>query len=911
MALGWSEIRSRAATFAYEWRNQGYEKGQSQTFWIEFFEVFGISQKRVAVFEKKVKKISGNEGFIDMLWKGVLLIEQKSAGKDLQKAHKQATEYFPGLTDDELPRYILVCNFERFHLYDLVEGSDIEFALAELPSKLELFGFMIGFTWNKPTESEKVSIAAAEKMAKLHDSLKSINYTGQKLEKYLVRLLFCLFADDTSIFDKSIFHDLIAGTKPDGSDLAQVLADLFGRLNTPPEARLKIEDKLSAFPYVNGDLFADPLPIAAFDSQMRKVLLESCGFDWGFITPSIFGSMFQAAMSDEQRREMGAHYTEESNILKAINPLFMDDLNSEFELAKVNKKKLQAFHDKLASLKFLDPACGTGNFLIIAYRELRRLEIKVLEAVHTIESSQGTTIQMRLDVKAHSRINVDQFHGIEIDELACEIARVGMWLMDHQCNMELSKAFGGYYAHLPLTKAAVICNANALTIDWSAVCPVYELSYILGNPPFLGKSLMSKEQKADVEAVITEPNGKPVKGSGNLDYVSAWYYKSAQLMWNNPNIRTALVSTNSITQGEQTALVWKTLIEGYRIKIDFAYRTFRWTSAARGKAAVHCVIIGFSNDSILTKRRIFDEDLEIVANNVNPYLVDALNIFVERRTKPLCNVPVMVGGGKPSDGGHLILDEEERHALILAEPNAEKYIRRYYMGDDLINNIKRYCLWLVNCPPSELKSMPHVRARVERVRQMRLNSKKPATQAKSDTPMLFDEIREMKGDYYVAVPVVSSEHRKYIPIDFLSVDNIPGNKLFAICEIGLYEFGVLTSSIHMAWMRAVCGRLESRYSYSNTIVYNNFPWPEPNDKQRQAVEAAAQKVLDARAQYPDESLATLYDPTLMPAELAKAHKALDNAVKNAYGGKGFATEAERVADLMERYMLLTLGKNGI
>jgi hypothetical protein len=906
MALGWSEIRSRATTFAYEWRGHSSERGDSQTFLNEFFEVFGISRKRVAVFEQKVKTIGGNAGFADMLWKGVLLIEQKSAGKDLEKAYRQATEYFPGLTDDELPRFILVCNFERLRLYDLIGGTDIEFALSELPSKVELFGFMIGFTWEKPPENEKVSVAAAEKMAKLHDSLKAINYTGRKLEQYLVRLLFCLFADDTGIFDKNIFRDLIAATKPDGSDLAQVLADLFNRLNTPPENRLKIEDKLSAFPYVNGDLFADALPIAAFDGKMRKALLESCGFDWGFITPSIFGSMFQAAMSEEQRREMGAHYTEESNIQKAINPLFMDGLAAEFELIKNNAKKLQAFHDKLARLKFLDPACGTGNFLIIAYRELRRLEMKVLEALYTAGAKRGAPIQMVLDARDRSKINVDQFYGIEIDELACEIARVGMWLMDHQCNMELSKAFGGYYVRLPLTKSAIICHANALAVDWDTVCPANELYCILGNPPFLGKSLMTNEQKTDLEAVVTTLDGKVVKGTGNLDYVSAWYYKAARVMRQNVNVRAALVSTNSITQGEQTALVWKTLIDGYKVKIDFAYRTFRWTSAARGKAAVHCVIVGFSRDEVLTKRRIFDADLEVAASNINPYLVDAPNVFIENRSKPLCDVPDMYSGIKPVDSGYYLFNEEERSEFIANEPKSASLFKLFLGAEEFLKNKKRYYLDASKCTPSELGSMPLVRERVTNVRKFRAASKKNATRQLSETPTL-PECGYMPDGNYLLVPSHSSENRAFIPIGFMSKDTIASNACLVIPNATLYHFGILTSNVHMAWVRTVCGRLESRYRYSAGIVYNNFPWPTPNDRQRHAVESAAQGVLDARAHFPNESLATLYDPTLMPPILAKSHKALDNAVKTAYNTKGFASESERVADLMERYRGLVGG----
>jgi hypothetical protein len=905
MALGWSEIRSRAATFAYEWQNHGYEKGESQTFLNEFFEVFGISRKRIAIFEAKVKKIGGDAGFIDMLWKGVLIIEQKSAGKNLEKAYKQATEYFPGLTDDELPRFILVCNFEKFHLYDLTQGTDIEFALSELPSKVELFGFMIGFTWVKPTESKKVSTDAAEKMAKLHDSLKDINYTGRKLEQYLVRLLFCLFADDTGIFDKKIFRDLIAGTKPDGTDLAQVLANLFSHLNTPPEKRLKIEYELSAFPYVNGGLFADFLPHAAFNSQMRKILLESCNFDWGFITPSIFGSMFQAAMSKEKRDEINAHYTEESNILKVIKPLFMDNLDAEFETVKNDTKKLNDFHDKLASLKFLDPACGTGNFLIIAYRELRRLEIKILDAIYKKKSLHGADIQMMFAVRDCSKIDIDQFYGIEIDEFACEITRVGMWLMDHQCNMELSKALGGHYLKLPLEKSVTIYYKNALTFDWNSACPANELSYILGNPPFEGARKKNSEQKDDLKNVITEPNGKPVKGYGNLDYVSAWYYKAAQLMQQNLQLRAALVSTNSITQGEQTTLMWKTLIESYKIKIDFAYRTFRWTNAARNNAAVHCIIVGFSRNIVHTKRWIFDADLEPEeVENINPYLMNAPNVYIENRTKPLCDVPMMGIGNKPIDNGNYLFTKEEMREFITLEPLSEKWFRPFYGALEFINNEPRYCLWLGDCPPSELNKMPYAIKRVENVRKFRLSRESEGTRKIANTPRRF-HVENMPDSDYILIPAHSSENRVYIPIGFMAKNAITSNACLIVPNATLYHFGILTSNLHMTWTRTVCGRLESRYRYSAGIVYNNFPWPTPNDKQRQAVETAAQGILDARALFPNDSLARLYNPMLMPSELAKAHTTLDNAVKNAYGGKGFASEAERVADLMKRYKKLS------
>jgi len=906
MALGITEIRSRATTFAHYWRNATSEQGDTHTFWNEFFEVFGISRKRVATFEFNVKKLGERRGRIDMFWPGVLLIEQKSAGESLEKAFSQALDYFPGIEEHELPRFILVCDFARFHLYDLIDATDIIFPLAELPARVEAFGFMTGVVWNKPPENEKVSLAAAEKMEKLYQKMMSINYTGRKLKQYLVRLLFCLFADDTSIFSKNAFTELIAETKPDGSDLARTLADLFERLNTDEKDRLKIEDRLSAFPYINGDLFAEVLPMAAFDAEMRKLLLDSCAFDWGFITPSIFGSMFQAAMDEDERSELGAHYTEESNILKAINPLFMDALNAEYEEMKSNPRKLKSFHDKLANLRFLDPACGTANFLIIAYRELRRLEIKVLESLLSSKSTDGT-FQMTLDVTAYSKINVDQFYGIEVDELACEIARVGMWLMDHQCNMELSKALGEYYVRLPLTKAAVIFHANALTIDWNEICPAHELEYILGNPPFYGARLMTKEQKADLIAVVIDPAGKPVKGSGNLDFVSAWYYKSAQLMVRNPKIRAALVSTNSITQGEQTAIVWKTLMEEYKVKIDFAYRTFVWTSAARGKAAVHCVIVGFSHERLQTSRRIFDGDLEIDAENINPYLVAALNVFIENRKKALCDVPQMNYGTFALDDGNYTIPYAEYLEIVSTDPHAVTFLRPFIGARELLHNEKRFCVWLRGAKPSEIIKSTVIKQKIGAVKEWRSKSNRGTTAALADTPTLFAEMRQPNSTY-LAIPTASSEIRKYIPIAYLSPDIIASNQLYIIPDATLYHFGILTSEVHMAWVRTVCGRIKSDFRYSASIVYNNFPWPNPTEKQKQAVEVAAQGILNARNIFPNESLAILYGSKTMPPELAKAHRALDTAVKKAYGGKGFASEAERVADLMERYQALIKGE---
>ena len=953
--LGFSEIRSRATTFAYEWREANYEMGQSQSFWLDFFTCFGISPKRVATFEERVKKLGGKTGRIDMLWKGVLLIEQKSRGQDLEKAHKQALEYFPGLADHELPQYVLVCDFYNFHLHDVAKGTEVRLTLPELPSKVELFGFMIGQTKERPTDYEKVSIEAAQKMAALHDSFKAIGYGGEELQTYLVRLLFCLFADDTGIFDKNIFYDLIESTREDGSDLAETLDGLFVRLNTPEHRRLKIEDRFTHFPYINGDLFDTRLPNAAFDKKMRHILLSSCNFDWGHITPSIFGSLFQAVMTLEERRAMGAHYTEEANILKVINPLFMDGLRSEFELARNDSKKLGQFHDKLAKLTFLDPACGTGNFLIIAYRELRNLELEVLEAKHSKDFTQG-----KLDAAEFSKINVDQFHGIEIDPLAVEIAKVGMWLADHQCNNALSGRFGRYYVRLPLTTRAKIIHANALKTDW----PVTD--YILGNPPFVGARLMTKGQKDDLTSVIVDSGNRPVRNSGNVDYVAGWYYKASQSMHKNITTRTALVSTNSITQGEQTATIWQTLMQDYGMKIGFAYRTFRWTSQARGKAAVHCVIVGFGNREAIDKpvgdgRReaidkpagfgsietidklsgkigktespstksiprnaksrggfqspdidsssphmfpatkvIYDGELVLPANNINAYLVDAANVFISSRKTPLCDVPEMVFGNMPNDNGNFLFNDNEKFEFTSKEPSSEKWFRKIVGSQEFINSISRWCLWLEGISPGELKNLPMVNERVKNVRELRLKSTREATRKLADFPARFGEVRHPDGDYLL-IPRVSSENRMYIPIGFMSKNVITSDSALIIPGATLYHFGVLTSNIHMAWVRAVCGRLESRYRYSANIVYNNFPWPSPSDKQKEAISKAAQAVLDARSLFPKDSLATLYDPSLTPDALAKAHRELDRTVAKAYGDKGFATEGERVADLMERY----------
>ena len=899
MPLSWNEIKDRALKFSREWGNESAENAEAKSFLDAFFNVFGVPRKRVATFEQRIKKLDGRSGYIDLLWKGILLIEQKSRGKDLDRAFQQAKDYFPGLKDRDAPRYILVSDFARFRLYDLEEGKQHEFTLAEFYKNVRLFGFIAGYQTTAYKEQDPVNIQAAERMGRLHDKLKEIGYEGHHLESYLVRLLFCLFAEDTSIFERRQFQDLIEQrTSEDGADLDQWLSSLFQVLNAPLEKRLKKRDEqLLAFPYVNGSLFAELLPDAAFDTCMRQLLLDCCALDWSRISPAIFGSLFQSVMDATLRRNLGAHYTSEKNILKLIKPLFLDELRAEFERVKTNKKRLAEFHQRLATLQFLDPACGCGNFLVIAYRELRLLELDVLRALDKGDAS--------LDVSQFNILcDVDQFYGIEIEEFPAQIAQTALWLMDHQMNMRVSEEFGRYFVRLPLQKSATIVHDNALRKDWREIIKPEALSYILGNPPFGGKKEQSKSQKEDMAVVFAD-----VPSAGLLDFVTAWYRKAADYMADNPKIKAAFVSTNSITQGEQVGVLWPDLMRR-GVKIHFAHRTFQWSSEARGKAAVHCVIIGFALYDTEDKR-IFDyetpqaEPHEIKAKNINSYLVDAPSYFLERREKPICDVPEINKGSEATDFGFLVLSPEERADLIKSEPLSEKWIRPFIGGDEYINNVERYCLWLQGIEPNEIKSMPKVMERVKKVQAARTASKKERTIEWAKFPALFTENRQPKASYLV-VPKVSSERRYFIPIGFVSEDWIASGSVQVIPSATLYHFGILSSSMHMAWMRTTAGRMKSDYQYSNTIVYNNFPWPQTQtDKQKQAIEDAAQAVLDARAKFPDASLADLYDPLTMPEALTKAHHKLDAAVDMAYAKRKFTGDSDRVAFLFDLYQQIT------
>jgi very-short-patch-repair endonuclease len=1117
MPLSWNEIKSRALAFSREWADAASEDSEAKPFWIAFFEIFGITNKRVATFEHAVRKYGGGQGYVDLFWPGVLLVEQKSRGRDLDRAFDQALDYFPGIKERDLPRHIVVCDFARFRLYDLAsplpqagegpgvrgaaaprapaggDGLYIEFALKDLHKHIRHFGFIAGYETQDIKPQNPVNIQAAERMGRLHDALKASGYEGHALEVLLVRLLFCLFADDTGIFQPSqaLRTWIEERTREDGSDLGPLLARLFQVLNTPENTRSPaLDEQLAAFPYVNGRLFEEPIPIADFDAALREALLDACALDWAAISPAIFGALFQSIMDRTARRNLGAHYTSEENILKLIKPLFLDALWAEFDKVKRNKNRLFEFHQKLRGLTFFDPACGCGNFLVIAYRELRLLELEILRASH---EGPGSRL---LDIHQAIQLDVDQFHGIEIEEFPAQIAQVALWLVDHQMNLRVGEEFGMYFARIPLKTSPKIVHGNALTLDWNAVLPAERCSYVMGNPPFIGAKFMNEAQRADARAVFDG-----IHNAGLLDFVAAWYVKAARYLhslpspasgrgaggegrdtvaradrgghgdegigvmtrrppaplsadklsfarqlrqtqtdaetliwrmvrnralkdakfrrqhpvgryildfycpehrlaieldggqhngcerdaqrdawlaaqgisvlrfWNNQvlqetenvlqaiwqvlpeaelspppplpparaawprpsppaplplageggRMRAAFVSTNSITQGEQVGALWGWLL-AQGIKIHFAHRTFSWSNEARGKAAVHCVIVGFGLGEVAEKiiyeyADIKGEPHALTAANINPYLVDAPDVVLTKRTKPISSCPEMKFGNQPIDGGFLLLSPEERALAVSSESMLQTYIRRYLGSEEFINGSERYCLWLENAPPELLRTSPFIRDRLRAVRDFRLNSQREATRELAATPSRFAFVSHAETPYLL-VPSVSSERRDYIPIGFMPADAIASNLCLIVPNANLYHFGVLTSTMHMAWVRAVCGRLKSDYRYSAGIVYNNFPWPDALTRpaaalsQRErglqdAIETAAQAVLDARALFPGAALADLYDPLTMPPALLKAHQKLDATVDKAYGKTGFKSDAERVAFLFERYQALT------
>ena len=910
MRLSWNEVRARAAAFAEEWEDATYEKGETQSFYNDFFKVFGVKRRTVARYEAHVAKLDNRSGFIDLFWPGVLIAEQKSAGRDLRAAYAQAGDYCDALPEQERPRYILVSDFRTFLLYDLDERDTVAFTLAELPGHVEAFGFILGVQRRTFRDQDPVNIKAAELMGSLHDQLAAAGHGGHDLERFLVRIVFCLFADDTGVFEpRDSFAELIeTRTSEDGADLGQWLAQLFQVLDTPAQQRpATLDEDLARFPYINGDLFKGPLSMVSCNAAMRSALLDACRFDWSQVSPAIFGALFQSVMDPAQRRAQGAHYTTEKNILKVIEPLFMDDLRAEFARLQARKDsrrrgELERFQARLGSLTFFDPACGCGNFLIIAYRELRLLEIDVLKALYPRDRDGNR--QREGWAADLSQLNVDQFYGIELGEFPARIAETALWMMDHIMNNRLSLEFGETFVRIPLETSPHIVHGDALELDWEGVLAAGDCSFVFGNPPFVGQSYQSKEQREQMRK-LTNPHGR--RGSP-LDYVGAWFLKAAG--YGTGAMRISFVATNSLTQGEQVALLWPRLFAS-GLEIAFAHRTFAWGSDARGKAHVHVVILGFDRrENGHPDKRLFSypdlngEPEESRHAALSPYLFDASSLadphlVVTDSVRPLTPRPVMQRGVQPTDGGHFIFSDQERQDFLCQEPGAERFFRPFIGAREHINGLSRWILFLEEAEPETLRTMPLSVERIRRVRAMRLASKKAATVRLADTPTRL-EGRSIPTASFLVVPEVSSERREYVPIGWLEPPVIPSNLVRVLQNATLADFALLTSTMHMAWLRHIGGRLGSSPRYSIGLVYNTFPMP-PKEANLPKLESLAQAVLDARAAHPGSTLADLYDPDTMPPNLRKAHQALDRGVDRLYRRAGFISERERVEHLLMAY----------
>ena len=918
-----AQQQQAARNFAAYWKDKGYEKGESQPFWLSLLrDVYGVEHPEQFIqFEEQVHL--DHTSFIDGTIPAThVLIEQKGLGKDLNKPIKQsdgalltpfeqAKRYILELPVSQHPRWVVTCNFSTFYVYDMERprGEPEIIELANLEKEYYRLQFLVDAGNEHLKREMEVSIAAGEIVGLLYDAFykqyanPESEHSLKSLNKLCVRLVFCLYAEDAGIFGHhGMFHDYLKGFDTRG--LRKGLVDLFRVLDTKPQDRdpyLQDDNpELAAFPYVNGGLFSDEnIEIPPFTDEIRNLLLNKASedFNWSEISPTIFGAVFESTLNPETRRSGGMHYTSIENIHKVIDPLFLDELKGELDeicanpVERTRTAKLRVFQRKLASLTFLDPACGSGNFLTETYLSLRRLENKVL-----VELSHGQ-VTMYSASESPIQVSISQFYGIEINDFAVTVAKTALWIAESQMMKETEKILLVPLEFLPLKTNAFIVEGNALRVDWESVVPKSKLNYIMGNPPFVGARLMGKEQKADVNTIF--PGWK---NAGNLDYVCCWYKKAADIM-QGTSVRSALVSTNSVSQGESVANLWKPLFHA-GVHIDFAYRTFRWDSEAKIKAHVHCVIIGFSIAASSTPKKLFDGDRYQVANNINGYLLDGENVFVESRSKPICNVPEIGIGNKPIDGGFYLFEKEEMEDFIKKEPSSKKYFRPWYGSREFINQKPRYCLWLGECTPAELKAMPHCMERVKAVREYRLASPSAGTVKLADKPTRFHVENMPKGNYIV-IPKVSSENRKYVPMGLMSPDMLCSDLVFIVPNATAYHLGVLTSNVHMAWVRAVCGRLKSDYRYSKDIVYNNFPWPAPTEQQKAKIEQTAQAILDARALYPDSSLADLYDELTMPPELRKAHRDNDRAVMDAYGFiKGTAartSESACVAELMKLY----------
>jgi hypothetical protein len=923
------ERRTAAARFAADWKDHGDEKQETQVFWLTLLQkVYGVDEpEKYIAFEVPVKL--DHTSFIDgYISETRVLIEQKGVDIDLRKGYKQsdgsmltpfqqARRYAGYLPHDQNPRWIIVCNFREFQIHDMNRPNDEPetLALAGLDKEFHRLDFLVDTGKEHIKKEMEISLHAGELVGVLYDALlKQYKDPGnpetlKSLNKLCVRLVFCLYAEDAGIFgSKSMFHDYLEHHRAEDR---RALINLFQVLDQDiPQRDKYMDDDLAAFPYVNGGLFADEdIEIPRLGDEVIDLILRRASedFDWSDISPTIFGAVFESTLNPETRRSGGMHYTSIENIHKLIDPLFLDRLHAEYnqimELKTKNARKsnLKRLQDKLASLKFLDPACGSGNFLTETYLSLRRLENKIIFAKSgDVEGQVGI---MGGDFSNPIQVSIGQFYGIEINDFAVTVAKTALWIAESQMLKQTEDIIHHQIDFLPLKSYANITEANALRVDWTEVVPKHELNYIMGNPPFVGYSLQSKEQKEDILSIYVDEKGKPYKTAGKIDYVSGWYFKAAQLM-QGTSIRTAFVSTNSITQGEQVSGVWKPLYDRFGVHIDFAHRTFRWDSEASLKAHVHCVIVGFSVVPNNQKRQLFTSERMQAVENINAYLIDAPDVFIENRNKPLFDVPLMTTGNRPADGGHLIIEADDYDEFISKEPRALPYIKKLVGSAEFINNKKRWCLWLVGISPAELRKMPLVLQRVEACKADRENAPDAGRRKLAERPTQFREINN--PDTFIVVPAVSSERRRYVPIGFLNKDTIATNLVITIPGANLYHFGILTSNVHMAWMRAVCGRLEMRYRYSKDVVYNNFPWPTPTDDQKAKIEQTAQAILDARALYPDASLADLYDETTMPPELRKAHQQNDKAVMMAYGFWGrLNSEPACVAELMRMYQELT------
>jgi hypothetical protein len=894
MAISWNEIKDRSIKFAKVWKNISSEKSWSQTFWVRFMDIFGITIEEVARFEYYVeKKLSSKKGFVDLFQPGRLLVEHKSAGENLDSAFGQAIEYYEGLEPEEMPRHIIVSDFQRIRLYNLENWKDyFEFNLEDLPSNLERFDFLTPYEQREILPQDPINIKAAHKMVELYKELEFSGYKSEDLGLFLVRLVFCMFAEDADIFERSSFRSALEiKTNYDGSNTGDFLIKLFQVLNTPIEERQTLlDDSLKPFPFVGGKLFQQNINIPAFGSKLRNLLIDCTKLDWSKLTPAIFGSMFQHVMDKKKRETLGAHYTSQENIIKLIEPLFLNDLREELKRAGTNKIALEKLQNKISKMRFFDPACGCGNFLIVTLSELRKLELMIIRILQ-----DGQKV---LDINTLSKIRMDQFVGIEIDEFAALIAEVAIWLTDHQENMRLRAEYGEYIAKLPIDDYGTIHSGNSLMLDWSDLVGYNEYTFTIGNPPFKGSNNQNSQQKQDMKTVF-----EGYKTIACLDYVSAWFMKVARHIQGTKS-RVGFVATNSICQGEQVSVLWNLLIKEFGINIQFAYRPFKWNNLAKGKAQVDVVILGIGTEDLGNKTIFTSPDdkgkyITKVAKNISPYLIDHPNTLVTRKKRPPVGILPMVYGNKPTDGGNLIFkNKEEKDNFLKDEPGSKKYIFEYMGANELLYNRKRWCLWLKGAKTEDLSKLPKVLERVALVKQHREKSTKNATKKKAETPRVFDEIRHT-GKPYLAIPEVSSENRSYLPIQSLGSKSIASNKLYMIPDAGFEYFAIISSNMHMQWTKLVSGRLQSRIQYSNGFVYNNFPWPNFNDVQRAKLRELANDVLTKRSK--STTLAKMYDELLMDDELKKAHKKLDKFVEKLYRNQSFLSNEDRQIFLLNLY----------